>query len=494
MLYRSCLYLLFWMIFLGTLVLMLGNIDATTFNDSDTAWHMVAGDLIRKTGNITPPNTWSFTAPEHAWVNVSWLWDVLISYLREKAGWFGPVYLHSATIALSMAILFIACFLRSESGIASFFAVLLVVLSMPLPLRSLWANNLFLCVTVLISVLIYRRGWKVTWWYAVPAMMPLWVNIHGGFIIAIAYMGAFGVMALYQRNWNHALHLIAVGMLCVVAMLASPFGIKDIFLLVFSMLDKPSLRFTNEFLPTLTDWGFFVMQLYVPVFLYHAMRYGFIGSLAEHIVALGFLLLAFTCVRYWPFFFIFTAPLLAAYIARDVPESTRNQRGVAGAKAWVEKNYETIFGAHGTAMLIATTIIGITITALLATPASSRLFKLDHLAPFGETLPAVQFIEKNYPHRRFMNDYGIAATVLMLSDSRIPVFIDGRVESAYPNTIVEDFFSAWSGKDWEKIFDKYRIDGVIAYTHFNEMRRLVANKPGWKEVYRDEYSVVYIRK
>lgn len=490
MLTRSCLYVIFWLIFLGTLVLMLGNIDATTFNDSDTAWHLLAGDLIRKTNNITPPNTWSFTAPDHAWINVSWLWDVAMSYLREKAGWFGPTYLHSATVALTMAILFIACFLRSGNGIASFFAVLLIIMSIPLPLRSLWANNLFLAVTVLVSVLICARGWSARWWYVVPALMPLWVNIHGGFVIAAGYMGAFGLMMLYQRKWDHVAHLIGAGILCIIAILASPFAFKDIVLLVFSMLDKPSLKFTNEFLPTLTDWGFFLMQLYVPVFLYHAMRFGIIGSLAEHIVAFGFLLLSFTCVRYWPFFFIFTCPLLALYISRSFSKKTE---GVGAFKEWSDRFYASHFVIHAKRTFVITTLLGIAAVALLATPASARFFRLDHLTPFGDAQPAVDFIEKHYPHHRFMNDYGIGATMLLLSDARIPVFIDGRVETAYPTEVVEDFFTAWEGKDWQKIFDKYEINGVIAYTRFREMRRLVENKPGWKEVFRDESAVVYIR-
>ncbi|MDX2073284.1 MAG: hypothetical protein SFX19_02835 [Alphaproteobacteria bacterium] len=493
---KSVAFFTSYLLFAGIIIALCLNVPALLM-DTDTAWHMAAGDLIRASGSLTPPNTWSFTAPEHGWVNVSWLWDMAISALHARFGWAGPLMFNIVTIAMTMVFLYRACLLCSGgSGIASFFPVLLVMMSTVLHLRSMWVSNLFLAFLFMLALFVRYRGWRVWWWYAMPALMPLWVNLHGGFIIAFVLLGAFGLQALLERDWRLMAHLVAVGLLSIAGLLVSPFGMEDILGVVFSMIGKFSFRFTNEFQPSVTDWGFFANQLYIPVFLYYALRYASKPAFAENLLAFGFLLLAFTCIRYWMFFYLFSCPLLAYYIAQNIAENP-SRRGVPAFKAWAGRMHDNIFVTHSRHVIVMTSLAWAATFGVLATPLGVRLFGMENIAPYAAYQPGIAFAQKQYPHHRFLNDYGLGAVVLYLSGGGLPVFLDGRVETAYPDKVIRDFHHIWAGQPgWEAVVDSYPIDGVIAYTMFaeRELGRLFAQRTGWKEVFRDDHITIFVRQ
>src|SRR5262245_1389117 len=53
--------------------------------DPDVPWHIAAGDLIRASG-LAQRDPWSFTAGNQPWYNISWLWDVGLSWLYHALG------------------------------------------------------------------------------------------------------------------------------------------------------------------------------------------------------------------------------------------------------------------------------------------------------------------------------------------------------------------------------------------------------------------------
>src|SRR5262245_59380324 len=58
----------------------------TYVTDSDLFWHLAAGDLIRSTGHVPTSDTFSYTVYGLPWVDVHWLYQVLVSYLAETTG------------------------------------------------------------------------------------------------------------------------------------------------------------------------------------------------------------------------------------------------------------------------------------------------------------------------------------------------------------------------------------------------------------------------
>ena len=54
--------------------------------DPDTGWHIASGDLIRELGRMPASDPWSFTAGDYPWVDMSWAYDVLLSFVHSAGG------------------------------------------------------------------------------------------------------------------------------------------------------------------------------------------------------------------------------------------------------------------------------------------------------------------------------------------------------------------------------------------------------------------------
>src|SRR5438093_12093575 len=73
-------------------------------DDADTWWHLASGRWIVEHGVVPRTDTLSYTVPDHAWINVQWLFDVFIYGLYRAGGptlvVLGGVVLFAATIAV----------------------------------------------------------------------------------------------------------------------------------------------------------------------------------------------------------------------------------------------------------------------------------------------------------------------------------------------------------------------------------------------------------
>ena len=99
---------------------------------------------------------------------------------------------------------------------------------------------------------------------------------------------------------------------------------------------------------------------------------------------------------------------------------------------------------------------------------------------------------------RFYNEYNYGSYMLFRG---IPVFIDSRADLYSPEfsnkeeDIFSDFIDTSSiGKFYEDIFEKYQITHVITYEN-SKMNMIITKTkdPNYKELYKDDYFVVYER-
>ncbi|HEX8200838.1 MAG TPA: hypothetical protein VF590_10140, partial [Isosphaeraceae bacterium] len=54
--------------------------------DVDFWWHLKTGDLIRQTGRIPHHDLFTYTVPDHAWIDLHWGFQVLLSWGYQHAG------------------------------------------------------------------------------------------------------------------------------------------------------------------------------------------------------------------------------------------------------------------------------------------------------------------------------------------------------------------------------------------------------------------------
>jgi hypothetical protein len=153
----------------------------------DLAWHLAAGDLIRAQGSVPFCDPWSFTSGGRQWFNLSWLWDVFASALFQYGNFIGLILFVVACGAAIAGYLASVCLSSGASPIAVCISVLSACLLYPAFAAAY--PNIYLAVspnisTMVFSVIFYGECLKKRcgrFW--LPAIMVLWANLHGGFLL-----------------------------------------------------------------------------------------------------------------------------------------------------------------------------------------------------------------------------------------------------------------------------------------------------------------------
>ena len=192
----------------------------------DLGWHLAAGDLIRDRGNIPFQDPWSFTLGDRQWYNLSWLWDVIASVLFQYTKFGGLILFVVACGALIVGYLTSVCLSSGASATAVCISVFSACLLYP---TFATPPNIYLAAspntsTMLFCVMFYAECLKRTRCFLLPAMMALWVNLHGGFLLGFPIVGIFCGAALLRRDWaNFKIYSLA-GIGCFAATFINPLG------------------------------------------------------------------------------------------------------------------------------------------------------------------------------------------------------------------------------------------------------------------------------
>jgi len=442
----------------------------------DLGWHLAAGDLIRHQGNIPFHDPWSFTTGGRQWYELSWLWDVIASALLQYANFSGLVLFVVACGAVIVGYLTSICL---GSG-ASPTAVCISVLSSCLLYPAFVAYpNIYLAAspnisTMLLSVIFYGVCLKGTRRFLLPAMMALWVNLHGGFLLGLLIVGAFGGVALLKRDWANFRIYAFVGAGCLIATLINPVG-WHIYEGSATVVGHFSQAYITEWWPyfrNITMPGSIPGMIYILAFV--ALELYFRGScpVEARLLSWIFLFLGLYQFRYMSFFFLFSTVPLALHLDRLLLKQPNNLR--------VEKS----LWIAGIVAACALPLIYMQIDPALGLP--QMLSEQD-----------VRYLQTNFPHARLLNHWNYGGILIFRDRGAIPVFVDGRAATAYPDDLLRDYFKLAQVEvdetAWDTVLEKYQIDTVLWVKAHEELRRFLVGKRGWKEAYAGSYASIYVK-
>jgi hypothetical protein len=442
----------------------------------DLGWHLAAGDLIRNQGNIPFRDPWSFTAGNKQWFNLSWLWDVFASALFQQAGFRGLLLF---VVACGAAIAGCLASIGLRSG-ASAIAVCIAVLSACLLYPAFAAfPNIYLAAapnisTMLFSVLFYGACLKRTKRILLlPAIMLLWANLHGGFVIGLFIVGVFFAAALLKRDWASFRIYGLVAGACLAASLINPLG-WHIYQGVNGTVGNFVQAYITEWWPyyrNITLPGSIPGILYMLIFVGLELRYRGFCPLEARLLSWLFLFLGLYQFRYMSFFFIFSTVPFALHLDRLLPK-------------------RPIFEVER-ALLFAGMIAACALP-LVFLQTDSALGFLPMLS--GQD---VRYLETHFPHARLLNHWNLGGLLIFHDRGAIPLFVDGRANTAYPDTLLRDYFKlgqqAVNETAWDTVLAKYHIDTVLWMNTHEELRRFLVGKRGWKEAYTGSYVSIYVR-
>lgn len=443
----------------------------------DLGWHLAAGDVIRDQGAIPLHDPWSFTSAGRQWFNLSWLWDVIASVVFQYTGFSGIVFLVVAFGAVIAGYLASVCLRAGASATAVGIAVLAACLLYP---AFAAAPNIYLAAspntaTMLFAVVFYGECLRRTRWYWLPLVMLAWANLHGGFLLGFLVIGIFAGVALLKRDWPGLKIYAFAGAGCFAATFVNPLGWQ-----IYVGSAATLGHFVQDHI---TEWMSYydniAMPESIPGIVYVLAFVGLELRFFKSSCPVEARLLSWLCLfagiyqfRYMSCFFLFSTVPLAYHVDRLLPERL---------------DHLAVRKASLTAGLIG----------ILVLPPAYLLQKPDLKLPQMISEQDARYLQTHLAKARLLNHWNVGGLLIFYTRGSVPLFVDGRAATAYPDELLRDYFPLATQEideaAWNAAIDKYAIDTVMWVKAHEQLRRFLVGKKGWKEEYTGTYESIYVR-
>jgi hypothetical protein len=455
--------------------------------DPDSAWHLAAGDLIRTLGTIPQHDPWSFTAGNEYWYNVSWGYDVIISHIHSHLGWYGQIATASVLASLTAAIIFYHACIRSNHLIASLLITSWALLSSIVYLRPFLVSNTFIGLCLLLFFQVYRCNTSERKLWILPIIVAIWVNIHGGFIMLGILGAAYFLEDCISRRFLRAQKLCGIGIICLLATACNPYGF-DLANGLWRTLNSELKVFISEWQPLTFTTENALTWVYISIFtclLFWRKAYQDL-QLAERFLLIVSLFMAFMAVRNITFFILVSVPIMATVLGNILRTSKAKTPGKA--ECWFD---EICIRLNRPRTAVFSMSIAVVATVSLFHPAIAQRYEIHDQDPYENISSTIAWVQAHYPDKRFLNDYMLGGPIIYLTHGKLPVFIDGRAETAYPKEVTRDFVVyQLQLPHWEGLIDKYALDGLILYG--NSLGKYLRQSPKWTLVSEENNISVWL--
>ena len=457
--------------------------------DSDTWWHLRAGEWILEARAVPQTDSFSYTRLGADWRYPGWLVQAPMALIYR---WFGAGGLNLWT-ALMATLAFIFIWRRLSGGV---FLRAFVTILAAAAAGIYWAARPYLVTFLLTAVFLwilegYRwdqpdgvTGKKRLWW--LPVLMIVWANSHGGFITGFILLGVYGLSGLKDLlvartalRESKFLRLVWVGAWMILAVCLNPSG-PVMLLYPFKTVSIGALgQYIQEWQPP--DFHSAQVQPFVWLLL------GLIGSLgisrrrialSDFLLVAGFAYLSFNAARNIALFAL-AAPLVITRHAAPVMESLARISGLRSGSAIPNRRMQRLNWA----------ILGLIVLAVLIKTATAISAEAN-LTEIRKTMPveAVNFIRSTRPPGRLFNSYNWGG-YLLWELPEYPVFIDGRTD-LYDDEMVEEWLRVVRAETgWQTTLDQWDVRLVLVEAETPLAEKLA--QEGWELLYQDGMAVVY---
>ncbi len=456
--------------------------------DPDFWWHLKTGKMMVEQKGLLYADPFTFHAGTEATSRESmilkgyWLWQTIAYGLYALLGFNGIFLLNLLVIG---AIAGTMTFRMYRSQVALWLSAPLLTGTFIL-LRSYPPERpqlvSFLLVTLLAGVLTQlRKSGKVSW--QIPALMCLWANLHGGFVVGVIMLGCFaaGVTLQYRDNPPERKRLLTWTLAGAIASLANPNG-GLAFIELFNFVGKPLQTNIIEYRST---WAEFsegsktVIVLWAAILLYGAgtlLRRRFDWPEVLVAVALGIL-----SVKHMRSVAFFPLAMLPA-IGLTWQELFRDRRW--RLPAWFQ--------------LLTIAVAALPLLWLVANQWKERRFDQKVLAIYPEA--GIDFLLESGMQGRMFNSYEYGGYLVWRLAPGMKVFIDGRglneqIFSDYQKISLASLTSINGRKEYQALLERYQVDYVFqpiydGYGNVQPLMKALLSDPWWVPIYLD--TQVYI--
>jgi len=469
----------------------------TIIGDPDFFWHLKTGEWIWQNKELPAHDPFSYTSPslasarERFILTSYWLSQVGYHLIHSAAGMPGIVVLRFLVIGALLAVLT----KRRQGDSTLYLGLLLIFVTTLLKIYPADRPQVFsfLFFGVLLLLLDRIRQGVPTSHYWLPALMLLWANTHGGYILGQAIIVLYIVM--------EGVKFLRPGMLRPMAqeayrklLLAGAAGIACSFINPNTYHAWTAMKSLTSYMMSINIEYMSSLELFLRLNEYGMLPYWLlllltaIGVLvnikkiditeAALLAATGYF--SFTQIRYIPFFLVATVPVAGRLLS--------GKRVLPWARAVV------LFAAICTSLFFSRNELG----------NIQRIGSGRWISNSQFPVQASEFISSRKLAGNMYNDYSWGGYLIWRLGPERKVFIDGRA-------LYEDVFALWASISaaearsyggvpfWKSVLAGYKVRYIVIpfYDRFTgEMVPLVnalLRDKDWVPVFIDLNSMVFVQ-
>jgi hypothetical protein len=506
-------------------------IYANQVDDLDFWWHLKHGKLLYETGSIPQKDPFAYTTEipddidrlgktetrsilpseknKRFWLiglSTSWLSQIIFYLVYLLSGFKGIGILKSGVFVLAYLILYLAMRRRGAGHLSSFLVLCLVAVigaDFNYTRAQIFTFLMFPCVLYVLYD--FRSGGKLL--YFLPALMLLWANLHGGFILGVLVIPVFtfgellkfllkdkiGLLKSSSLDKKRIKKLVFVSIASVAVSMINPNGYDPV---LFPLIQQKSVfAFIEEYhKPMLYEYHeyWFMLALTVAATIISALIRRM--DLTELLIAFSLILPSLQGVRYIMIFALGAAIFLAhsmTAISSRVKDLNMLKRFV------VNERFQNSLKA-ATAFIPALAAVGVFASSF----ASGEVLKFDMREkryPGG----AVDFILKNKVQGNLFNTYSWGGYLIWRLSPEYKVFVDGRCLNETAFFHYNQIMAAAAGRDqakplWKTLADAYKIDFLLTPAveppgNIPPLINRLFAEDEWRLVYADGKSMIFLR-
>jgi hypothetical protein len=447
----------------------------TVLGDPDIWWHIKTGQDIFSNAALPQTDGYSFTHAGQPWIAKEWLSQVLFASVFSIGKW--NAVLFSACLSVSLALFLIyrhmATHIRPSFVAFYVFAAAIVIAPMILARPHIFTLPLAVILTQQLFEAAHKRVAPPFW---LLAIIVLWANLHGSFMIAFVIAAFAFCDAMEQsRLQDKALIMrwLTFLLLCPIVSLINPYGMTP-FLIGLKLLSG------IDAMSVIVEWQPFNAPIH-PI-----VEAGFLAVLACLLLArpklsfskVAFILFMthsmFTHIRFIYLFFL----LVPIVVARDIGLSTE----AVSRSSWQDvKLLNRIPSNWGNTTLCAAAVAGFLITSIWKPFSPPEEFS---------NPDAFKYISENRNAGHILNAYNFGGPLIF---NGVKTFIDGRADQIFLGQFMKDYNNLGKAGG-DKVMAELLRRHDISWTMFppgDLENEYMSQMPGWKKAFSDQNAIIY---
>ena len=464
-------------IYICSLVIMASIGIALKRDDGyDFFWYLGAGNLMHGSKQLAQP----FTAQGLPWHNHEWLFHWIIGLSPQ------PSLFHLLLkIILITAIILIIYFFNLKRYPEKYYWALFISI-----LAGILSSEFFALRAQLGSYFLFM----LTWFILTSALsetkkavllapvMLIWANIHGAFVMGIALVFYHQIFIFVQSRLKkekiHYLSLIPI-LVVILFPIINPYGLEVYVYPIKWVGNEIYKDYIREWTSVIRWPSLFYPYLIFAIIALFLIIIGKPIKLLEFIPFVIFMILPLTAVRHLPFFYMFSTLLITESIKNIIKQTHTRKIDLFIFKDWI----------WGIIIIIAFCFY------IILQPRSVRsadpVFQ-KYAFPTG----AIAFMKDNNLNGRLLNAYQWGGYLWWKG---YDIFIDGRLDTLYPESVFRDFTDIVTTKsNWKDILNKWQISFVLYDTRLkNQTPKLndaLMKNNDWMILYQDPVATLFARK